>query len=196
MAAAPVSCLVVSCDVCKAKLEYDDHIPHYESVAEARTQIEAWFPEWMLCADGYAICDERDADHHEAIEALMPPEPVPVCDGQIEIPFAEPGVLVLTAPAEFDVYTAPVLREQVVEAVQSGAYRIVVDLSGTRVIDPTGLGVLVGQLKRTAGHGGWLRLAGAHGQVLSCLRLTALHKVFVMTDTVETAINHDSEGAN
>jgi anti-sigma B factor antagonist len=112
-----------------------------------------------------------------------------------ESPSEAVSVLVLTAPAELDVYTAPKFREAVVEAVQSGTYRIVADLTGTSVIDMTGLGVLVGQLKRTTSHGGWLRLAGTRGQVTSCLRLTGLHRVFVMADTVDAAINHDNEGA-
>jgi anti-sigma B factor antagonist len=104
------------------------------------------------------------------------------------------GIRVLGAPAEFDVYTAPKVREAAVEAVNSGFYRQVVDLSATTYIDSTGLGVLVGALKRTGVYGGWLRLACLPEPVQSTFRKTGLFKVFDVYDTVEAAIDHETEG--
>ena len=57
---------------------------------------------------------------------------------------------VLAVKGEVDVYTAPRLREKLVELVSQGKHQIVVDLEGVDFLDSTGLGVLVGGLKRSA----------------------------------------------
>jgi hypothetical protein len=45
---------------------------------------------------------------------------------------------------EIDVYTAPRLREQLVDLVADGKYHLVVDMERVDFLDSTGLGVLVG----------------------------------------------------
>jgi len=50
---------------------------------------------------------------------------------------------VLEVAGEIDVYTAPKLREQLIELVSDGSYHIVVDLEKVDFLDSTGLGVLV-----------------------------------------------------
>jgi|SRR5882672_4322108 len=105
------------------------------------------------------------------------------------------GIRILAAPVDLDVYTVPAFRQTHVESVGTGHYRQVVDLSKTVYIDSTGLGVLVGALKRTRAHMGWVRLAGPTGHVEKQLRLSGLTKVFEIFDGVEAAINHEPEGA-
>src|SRR5918912_3313340 len=61
---------------------------------------------------------------------------------------------VLEVGGEVDVYTAPRLRERLVELVDGGARDVVVDLSRVDFLDSTGLGVLVGALKRLRSAGG------------------------------------------
>ena len=50
------------------------------------------------------------------------------------------------------------LREQLIELVSDGSYHIVVDLEKVDFLDSTGLGVLVGGLKRVRNHDGSLQL--------------------------------------
>jgi len=97
---------------------------------------------------------------------------------------------VLHAPIELDVYTAPDFRAMSVDAVATGFYRLVVDLSKTTFVDSTGLGVLVGVLTRCEMHGGWLRLTKPvpGGGVEQHLQITGLTRVFVIEDSIEAAI--------
>lgn len=94
---------------------------------------------------------------------------------------------VLQVGGEVDVYTAPGLREQLIKLVGQGSIHVVVDLSRVEFLDSTGLGVLVGALKRLRAVGGTLGLVCAHERLLKVFRITALDRVFALYDTVEAA---------
>jgi len=95
---------------------------------------------------------------------------------------------VLEVAGEIDVYTAPKLREQLIELVSDGSYHIVVDLEKVDFLDSTGLGVLVGGLKRVRNHDGSLQLVCNQDRLLKIFRITGLAKVFVIHDTAEAAL--------
>lgn len=90
---------------------------------------------------------------------------------------------------EVDVYTAPKLRERLVELINDGNYHLVLNLEGVDFIDSSGLGVLIGGLKRVRAHEGSLRLVCTQERVLKILRITDLTKVFSIHTTVEDAVN-------
>jgi anti-sigma B factor antagonist len=94
---------------------------------------------------------------------------------------------VLEVGGEVDVYTAPRLRERLVELVEQGSRHVVVDLSRVEFLDSTGLGVLVGALKRLRAVNGTFKLVCAHERLLKIFRITALDRVFALYDTVEAA---------
>ncbi len=95
---------------------------------------------------------------------------------------------VLAVHGEVDVYTAPRLREKLVELVAQGNYRIVVDLDGVDFLDSTGLGVLVGGLKRLRTHGGDMALVCTHQRILKVFEITGLTKVFSIHDSLDAAV--------
>lgn len=99
------------------------------------------------------------------------------------------GFAVLSVRGEVDVYTAPRLRERLVEMVSQGHYQVVVDLEGVDFLDSTGLGVLVGGLKRLRSHDGDLKLVCTQRRILKVFEITGLTKVFEIFDDVETATN-------
>ena len=98
------------------------------------------------------------------------------------------GVAVLAVRGEVDVYTAPRLREQLVELVSQGKHRIVVDLEGVEFLDSTGLGVLVGGLKRVRTHDGDLLLVCTQHRILKVFEITGLTKVFSIHASVDDAV--------
>jgi len=88
---------------------------------------------------------------------------------------------------EIDVYTAPRLREQLVDLVADGQYHLVVDMERVDFLDSTGLGVLVGGLKRVRAHDGSLRLVCTQERILKIFRITGLTKVFGIYASVDEA---------
>lgn len=103
----------------------------------------------------------------------------------------EGAATVVVVGGEIDVYTAPKLREQIVDLVGGGAYHLVVDMEAVEFLDSTGLGVLVGGLKRVRAHDGSLKLVCTQERILKIFRITGLTKVFPIYDTVEAALAAD-----
>lgn len=95
---------------------------------------------------------------------------------------------VVHVTGEIDVYTAPVLREELARLVDGGHNNLVVDLTGVPFMDSTGLGVLVGALKKVKTHGGDLALVIDQEKVLKVFRITALTQVFPIFETVDEAL--------
>jgi len=99
------------------------------------------------------------------------------------------GVAVIESDAaEFHVYNAPRLREVIIEAVNSGYYRLVVDLRHQLFLDSTGLGVIVGGLKRARAHDGTLAIVCAEERIMKIFRLTGLTRVFAIFPSLAEAV--------
>lgn len=101
----------------------------------------------------------------------------------------EGDTTVLDVAGEVDVYTAPKLREKLVELVSDGHYNLLVDMTKVEFLDSTGLGVLVGGLKRVRSHNGSLELVCNQERILKIFRITGLTKVFPIHDTLEEALS-------
>ncbi len=99
------------------------------------------------------------------------------------------GWAVLVVGGEVDVATAPRLRERLIELVNGGRHRIVVDLGAVEFLDSTGLGVLVGALKRVRTHDGDLALVCTEARILKVFEITGLTKVFSIHESVDAAVS-------
>src|SRR5437764_14287416 len=97
------------------------------------------------------------------------------------------GHKVLEVGGEIDVYTAPQLREHLIALVEGGDRQVVVDLGRVELLDSTGLGVLVGALKRQRGVDGQLSVVCAQARLLTIVRMTGLDRVFTLYGTVVAA---------
>lgn len=97
------------------------------------------------------------------------------------------GICSMSLTGEVDVYTAPRLKEALVTQIESGCARIIVDLEGVGFIDSSGLGVLVGGLRRAKEREGTIRLVCTRDNVLKVFRITGLDKVFAIFSDVEEA---------
>ena len=99
-----------------------------------------------------------------------------------------PGYTVVKVSGEIDVYTAPALREKLISLVEEGSYQIIVDMEAVEFLDSTGLGVLVGGLKRVRGYEGWIDLVCTNNRILRVFKITGLSKVFAIHDSVAEAV--------
>lgn len=98
------------------------------------------------------------------------------------------GVPVLAVGGEIDVYSAPELREKLLELSHGSHTTAVVDLTEVSFVDSTGLGVLVSGLKRFREAGGDLPLVVTQPQILKVLEITGLSTVFAVHSTLDGAI--------
>jgi anti-sigma B factor antagonist len=95
---------------------------------------------------------------------------------------------VVAVSGEIDVYTAPKLREHLIDLVAGGQYHLIVDLEAVDFLDSTGLGVLVGGLKRVRTHEGSLDLVCSQDRILKIFRITGLTKVFAIHASIDEAL--------
>ncbi|MGW9031965.1 STAS domain-containing protein [Streptomyces sp. NPDC055722] len=100
---------------------------------------------------------------------------------------SDSGWTVVEVHGEADVSTVPQIRDHVIERIQEGDRRFIIDLLGVTFIDSTGLGVLVGILKRIRACHGELRLVIANPDVRRIFTITGLHNVFPIHNSVDLA---------
>ena len=95
---------------------------------------------------------------------------------------------VIELGGEVDLYTAPEFKERMVELIESGKKRIVVDLSKATFIDSTTLGVLVGGVKRLRPGGGSLALVCTDENITKIFEITGLDRVFPIHSSRDDAL--------
>ena len=98
---------------------------------------------------------------------------------------------IVAVGGEIDVYTAPKLRDKITELVGEGHHQLVIDMENVDFLDSTGLGVLVGALKRVRTHDGDLSLVCDEPRILKVFEITGLTKVFAMYADVDQAVAAD-----
>jgi anti-sigma B factor antagonist len=85
---------------------------------------------------------------------------------------------------ELDIYTAPALRDLLQNVISEGAQDLLLDLTDMAFIDSTGLGVIVGALKRVRERGGNLVLRAPTPAVRKVLDITGLSEIIRIEDHV------------
>jgi anti-sigma B factor antagonist len=98
---------------------------------------------------------------------------------------------VLQISGELDAYTAPVLRERMRGLADVGVAHVIADLRRVDFLDSTGLGVLIGGLKRFREHDGSLAPVATQSSILKLFRITGLTAVFPPYPSVAAAIDAD-----
>jgi anti-sigma B factor antagonist len=105
------------------------------------------------------------------------------------------GRTIIALRGEIDVYTAPRLRQTIVDLTDAGALHLVVDMEKVDFLDSTGLGVLVEGLKRLEGQEGSLAVVVTQSKILKIFDITGLNKAFAMYDSVDEALSKPATGS-
>lgn len=87
-------------------------------------------------------------------------------------------VTVIALAGEVDVYTSPKVKQEIVNLLNAGTNKMIVDLTGVEYLDSTGLGVLIGGLKRARERDGDLKLICDNVRILRIFEITGLTKIF------------------
>ena len=93
-----------------------------------------------------------------------------------ETPNDEVGIVVLGG--EIDIYSAPQFKEVLLNGIEGGARRVIVDLSDVTFIDSTALGVLVSGAKRVRPRNGNLDIVCTDENIIRIFEITGLDRIF------------------
>lgn len=98
------------------------------------------------------------------------------------------GAIVVGVDGQLIVGNRHELKQKVLDALEKGEKKIVVDFSNTGYIDSSGLGVLVSLAKKLREEGGELLLAGLNPDLRTLFELTKLDTLFNITDSADEAL--------
>lgn len=96
-----------------------------------------------------------------------------------------PDYTMLTVTGEVDVYTAPLLRQKIIDLIDSSKPRLIVNLEPVEFLDSTGLGVLVAALNRARRQDSDVELICSQARILRVFEITGLTKVFTIHPSLD-----------
>jgi anti-sigma B factor antagonist len=97
--------------------------------------------------------------------------------------------LIVTVQGAVDLFAAPELKRHLLEAINMGARKIVLDLSGTAFLDSTGLGAVLTAHKRLNGRDGRLIIVNGPPGVARVFEITGLDSIFAFAADREHALS-------
>ena len=100
------------------------------------------------------------------------------------------GTAVIALAGELDLRSSTVLRSSIIAAIERGARHVILDMSAVTFIDSTGLGALVGGLRRLRTVDGELALVCADRSIVRIFEITGLDRVFPLHSTLADALPH------
>lgn len=103
------------------------------------------------------------------------------------------GAHVVAVSGEVDIFTAPDLKRTIASAIEDGARHLVVDLTNTRFLDSTALGVLIGAVKRLRPLDGKLAIVNTEPSTAKTFQITGLDRIFTIVATRDEALTAVSE---
>ena len=114
----------------------------------------------------------------------------------VETRILEPAITAVSAAGSVDDRNAPALRAAMIAAIDAGALYLVIELEQLEGLDSTGLGVLVGVLKRLYSRDGSMYLVGASARIQKIFQITGLVNVLPSAaDTAAALVSIHAPGA-
>lgn len=98
------------------------------------------------------------------------------------------GVTLVEVEGQLIVGNRQELKQKVLEHLEAGDRKFVIDFANTGYIDSSGLGVLVSLSKKIREQGGELRLSSLNEDLRTLFELTKLDTLFRIADTKDQAL--------
>jgi anti-sigma B factor antagonist len=100
------------------------------------------------------------------------------------------GVTILEPKGKITIGSGDIaLRDSVIEALDSGSKKILINLKDVSTIDSSGIGELVAAYTTVTNRGGKLKLVGLPPKVSDILQITQLVTVFEVMESEEEAVD-------
>lgn len=103
------------------------------------------------------------------------------------------NVPVIDLNGEVDAYTSARFREVMIDLIDDGGANMVISMEKVEYIDSSGLGALVGGLKRASEKNGKIMIVCNSPQVQKVFQITGLERVFPLFDAEIDAVNAIAE---
>ena len=101
---------------------------------------------------------------------------------------AATGAHVIAVAGEVDIFTAPELKRSIGAAIDKGTLKLVIDLTETRFLDSTALGVLIGAVKRLRPLEGRMAIVNTEPSTTKTFEITGLDQIFTIVATRSDAV--------
>ena len=101
----------------------------------------------------------------------------------------ENAVAVVDVDGQLIVGNRQELKQKVLDELENGERKFLIDFANTGYIDSSGLGVLVSLSKKIREQGGELRLSNLNEDLRTLFELTKLDTLFSIADTREEALS-------
>jgi anti-sigma B factor antagonist len=98
------------------------------------------------------------------------------------------GVVIMEIDGQLIVGNRQELKQKMLDELEKGGKKFLIDFAKTGYIDSSGLGVLVSLSKKIREQGGDLRLANLNDDLKTLFELTKLDTLFKIADTREKAL--------
>jgi anti-sigma B factor antagonist len=102
------------------------------------------------------------------------------------------GFGIIELAGELDAYTCSRMRDTMIEVIDGGTSTLIVSMLKVEYIDSSGLGTLVGGLKRASESNGRIGIVCTSPQIRKVFEITGLVRVFPLYDTEEEAVREMS----
>jgi stage II sporulation protein AA (anti-sigma F factor antagonist) len=102
----------------------------------------------------------------------------------------ENKIMILEIKGEVDAYTAQVLDKTLVDILDQGYTRIVLDVSNMRFIASAGIRTILYAYREAVQLGGEVRLTGPSDQIRRIFEIAGLFELLKITDGLQESINN------
>lgn len=90
---------------------------------------------------------------------------------------------------EVDTYTSSKIKQEILKLVDESSF-IIISMEKVKFIDSTGLGILIGILKKVKEKEGEMVIVSPNSYINQIFEITGLYKVFKIVEDISQALDH------